>query len=152
MGLDFYLWWIKKSDGPVREQMRNWKLEDLDLHELAYGRKSWELVLFLGCPTSDDCVGELQLETWVDLMERLSWISPYLDEIREAICFGGIPQKREEELMNLYQEWYDKNFDEYPTLGYDFSTGYMQTFWEAADTVLQYLEDPDYEVWMEANY
>ena len=154
MGLDFYVVAMRKDhikyfdDG----EKRYWCKEDL---ELAYGRKSWELVHTLGCPVYDPCAGDLTLDAWIDLQEKLANIGPWLEEIRTAFEAEDkqYDTPRYKDLRDKYYEWYDNSFpDETPQLGYDFSVGYMITFWEAADEVLKYLEDPDWEVWMLASY
>lgn len=160
MGLDFYGFYVKKGETP-RDVLR-FSYGDFMDRELFYGRKSWELVDALQCDTQDTCLSELTLENWVNLMEILSPISPYFDEIHSVYHnlyyvdedFDDLKERfpKEYRLIKMYEEWYDKNFDEEPVLGYDSSVVYMKTFWEAADKVLDYLENPDYSVWMRASY
>ena len=97
-------------------------------------------------------------------MEKMAPIGPYLDEIFDAYhTFENAEEyetladfekayPRKALLIKTYENWFDQSFDEYPQLGYSFSVGYMNNFWEAADEVIKYLEDPDYEVWMCADY
>ena len=142
----------------------NMSYEERNERELFYARKGWELVHALDCSTSGDCTSKLQLEDWVNLMEKMAPIGPYLDEIFDAYhTFENAEEyetladfekayPREALLIKTYENWFDQSFDEYPQLGYDFSVGYMNSFWAAADEVIKYLEDPDYEVWMRADY
>lgn len=123
--------------------------------ELFYGRKCWELVYELECDTQNECVSELTLDAWINLQEKLAPIGPSLDRIWDAFYAEDedYDTPQDKYLRNLYMKWYDQTFeDEEPRLGYDFSVGYMNTFWKAADNVLEYLEDPDWEVWMIASY
>ena len=128
-----------------------WKIAFEKGVEVFYGRKSWELVYFLECDTKDECFSELTLDKWIDLQEALAPIGPSLEEISNAFNTDH-PDGHDLYLMRKYKEWYDHTFDYSPILGYDFSVGYMRTFWEAADTVLKYLEDPEWKVFMFASY
>jgi len=164
MGLDFVGFYLKKNE--TIEDYKKMSYEDSQARELFYGRKSWELVYALNCSTSGDCISELNLNDWVNLMEKLSYMAPYYDEIREAYAVLNehmseyddwedfkMDFPREVKLVKAYEKWYNTSFDaSYPQLGYDFSVGYMQTFWEAADDVLYYLKNPEYKVFMEASY
>ena len=96
-------------------------------------------------------------------MEILGQIGDYFKDVQDAYKVIGEDDwetydelesrfPREVQLIKAYQKWYDTNFDISPTLGYEFSVGYMRNFWEAADKVISYLENPDYEVWMSASY
>lgn len=153
MGLDFSLYEFRKADGPAIEQCKqadSWQF--FEAHELAYGRKAWELVHALGCSTQGDCFTELTIDNWINLMEKLGQIGPYLEDIAQAYQKDN-PTVRDEILMKMYEDWHKKTFDgEYPQLGYDFSVGYIMNFWTAGDRVIDYLENPEYEVWMNANY
>ena len=123
--------------------------------ELFYGRKCWELVYELGCDTHDECVTELTLEKWIDLQDKLAAIGPSLDRIWEAFYVEDedYDDPQDKHLRNVFMRWYDMTFqDEEPRLGYGFAVSYFKTFWEAADKVVKYLEDPDWEVWMLASY
>ena len=92
-------------------------------------------------------------------MEKLSSIGPFLEEIWDAYyTLDNVDDEdidkypRENQLINAYMRWYNKNFNDAPQLGYQFSVGYMLNFWNAADEVIKYLEDPEYEVWMDVDY
>ena len=149
MGLDFMIYKRNKETGEETE--------------MAYGRKSWELVEELGVmPTSiDEYMIPLKKEKWIDLMEKLSALAPYFEEIAEAYRRYYLTPEDEEELvltrrdkllMKTYEYWYDSNFDIGPQLGYEFSVGYMWNFWEAADAVLEALDDDNYEVYAIVSY
>lgn len=150
MGLDFGVYAKKQGEEPI---------------ELAYGRKSWELVYAL-VPDYDDFINDdptITIERWDALMEKLNKIGPKLDEIYNAYHEldnwpddwvnreNMTPKMRDLfdkncDLCFEYEIWYNRNFDTSPTLGYDFSVGYMLNFWEADKEVRKYLEDPEYEV------
>ena len=149
MGLDFMVYKRNKQTGEVSE--------------LAYGRKSWELVHALNAMPQDPEEYEVPLdkECWIDLMEKISAIAPYLEDIflayrKYEYCSDDeeelVLTRRDKQLMRTYAYWHDSNFDEYPQLGYDWSVGYMLSFWEAADAVLDALEDDNYEVYTVASY
>lgn len=163
MGLDFSLY-KKRKDQTVDELF-----DSNDIKELAYGRKSWELVRKLATDKDvNEAYGILTKENWESLMIAMDPIGDLLPNISEAydhysyyldhcedegldtanIIFTNEDQK----LIAQYQYWYDKTFDVMPMLGYDFSTGYMQSFYEAKDIVREVLEDPDYEVLMSISY
>lgn len=163
MGLDFYGFYLRK--GETLDDYYKMSYEDQEKRELFYARKGWELVYALRCDTQNDCTSKLELEDWVNLMKILSPIGPFLNEINTAYAtleehwddFDNIEDfknayPREHELVDTYEKWFDDNFDVSPQLGYDFSIGYMINFWEACDNVIEYLKDPDYEVWMIASY
>lgn len=163
MGLDFVGYKLRK--GETIKDIFALPYEEREKRELFYGRKSWELVHALNCDTLHDCVSKLELKDWINLMEKIYQIGPFLDRINEAYnvydkyideydTTAAFRKDYPEEmkLIDMYEKWYEDSFGEYPRLGYQFSTGYMRTFWEAADEVLEYLESPDYEVWMVANY
>jgi len=159
MGLDFVGYYLRK--GETMDDIWNMSYEERNARELFYARKGWELVHALNCSTSGDCTSKLQLEDWVNLMEVISPIAPYFDEIEEAfdayyeaddLATFRLMNPRKAQLVDLYEKWHEHNFDEEPQLGMDFSVRYMKNFWEAGDRVISYLEDPEYEVWMIASY
>lgn len=163
MGLDFSLYKLRK--GETMDDLWNMPYEDREKRSLAYARKGWELVYALHCDTSGDCISRLKLEDWVDLMDKMAQIGDYFNDIWDAyhtidaieddydtLAELRAAYPREMKLIETYRIWYNKTFDIPPTLGYEFSVGYMLDFWEAADKVLKYLEDPDWEVWMIASY
>lgn len=166
MGLDFSLY-KKRKDQTVDEL---WESDDIE--ELAYGRKSWELVYKLA--TNEDvnnAYGILTKEAWESLMREMDligdllpklpeayrhyyfYLNHYEDEDRDIIDKSNIIFTDEDKkLVSQYEYWYEKTFDETPILGYDFSVGYMQSFYNAKDKVREVLDDPDYEVLMSISY
>jgi hypothetical protein len=162
MGLDFSLY-KKRKDQTVDDL-----LDSDNIEELAYGRKSWELVRKLA--TNDDVdegYGILTKESWESLMKEIDPIGDLLHEIDEAYnhydyylehyddeleTVSLIFTNKDKKLIAQYQYWYDRTFDETPVLGYDFSVGYMQSFYDAKDRVREVLEDPDSEVLMSISY
>ena len=144
MGLDYMIYKRNKQTGEETE--------------LAYGRKSWELVEELDMLPRDIDQYEypLKKERWLGLMKKISTIAPYLEKIADAYhkyywCDDEedeiILTKEEKRLMKCYEYWFDNNFSQGPQLGYDFSVGYMLSFWEAAGPVLEALDDENYEVY-----
>ena len=156
MGLDFYVVRVKKDyPDTARKVIDSWSYEDFTQNELCYGRKCWELVYELGCDTQYDCTTELTFDKWTNFIENLSVIGPFLELIRLAYNAdnNGNATAQDKWLINQYTKWYDACFpDDDPQLGYDWSVGYMQNFWENAGKVFEYLEDPNWEVWMVASY
>lgn len=168
MGLDFSLY-KKRKDQSVDDFFNS---ENLDELELAYGRKSWELVYKLADSKDiDNCYGLLKHKNWQDLMRQFADIGDKLDDIWEAyghyeyylehlddddrnvidrsnIIFTQLDRI----LIAQYEYWYQKTFGTTPTLGYYFSVGYMKSFYEAKDLVRDVLTDPDYDVLMSISY
>lgn len=171
MGLDFFGIAIKRSEiekyGSAKAAI-DCLCNDYGLwqaREVFYARKGWELVDALNCDTEDECCSELKLEDWVNLMDKMAPIGDYFNDIIDAYRKTDAIEEdystaeelraaypREMKLIETYRIWYDETFDMPPITGYEFSVGYMLDFWEAADEVLKYLEDPDWEVWMVASY
>lgn len=160
MGLDFTLY--KKRKDMTRRKFFDQSLHDIEDNELAYGRKSWELVHVLA--TLEDInngEGILQRDHWVKLMNDLEPIGDKLERIEEAFDHESnapddypefIFTDEDKKLIAEYEYWYNKTFDETPYLDYEFSVGYMMSFWEAKDEVYEVLDDPDYEVYMDISY
>lgn len=145
MGLDFTVYSVKKGS---KEE-----------HKLAYGRKSWELVSYLKCDPKEYRT-ELRKEDWVHLMANISLIAPRFKEFNKAadILFWS-EKEYDEKTVALAEksyldfcDWYDKIFDEGPTLGYDFALGYIENFWEADTAVREALDDKDTTIYMEASW
>lgn len=163
MGLDFVGYKLHK--GETLEDIWAMPYEEQEKREVFYGRKAWELVYALRCDTRDDCCSKLEREDWIKLVEQLHQVGPFLNDIHDAYYIYNKyideyettadfrkDYPKEMSLIDMYEKWFDENFDIYPQLGYEFSVGYMKTFWDAVDKVLEYLDNPDYEVWMVASY
>jgi len=166
MGLDFSLY--KKKKGIDPEKFLDDPSTDFDKAELAYGRKSWELVNVLSDSKSiDNGYDILTSDKWESLMRLMDPIGDLLEKISEAydhyeyylnheddedkeVIDRGkyIFTEEDRKLIAQYEYWYDRSFGEYPVLGYEFSVGYMKNFYEAKDKVREVLKDPNYEVLM----
>ena len=147
MGLDLAI--VKQKHGTPIE----WR-EDT---ELAYGRKAWEICSELGAAGSPNGRYELTHDYWDDLMKKIAPIGDKLPEISVAYYHQVIDDEEKlspeySALIDEYEEWYDATWDASPTLGYDFSVGYMRNFWEAKDTVNVLLDNPNYTIWVIASY
>lgn len=170
MGLDFTIY--KKKVNETCEQAwhattSEWRESGYTTNserELAYGRKSWELVYEL-VPDygdyfdSDDPI--VSKERWDSLMNKLSKISDSFDEVREAFrIVDNAPDDFPEMVITddvknaiaKYELWYNMNFDQGPQLGYDFSVGYMEAFWNANEKVQEAFNDPEWEVRASVSY
>lgn len=146
MGLDLAIVKQKKNENFI------WDNE----HELAYGRKAWEICYELGGGGNPNGKYLLTHEDWDRLMNMITPIANKLPAIQQAYqntCYGDKnPTPEQAALMREYKNWYDETWDESPTLGYDFSVGYMMNFWEAKDTVNVYLDNPNYNIWIVVSY
>lgn len=150
MGLDFTIYW-DDINNPIDWNDDNFTYDDFKEHELCYGRKSWELVRALNLPVDYDGVDpEVKKEDWVNLIKSMLPIASKFESILKAYQEYLYYDKYEVEsisekyrkLMAEYEAWYDKTFDDYPTLGYDFSVVYMQEFYEANEEVMKCFDDP----------
>ena len=160
MGLDFIVY-KKKVNESTSEA---WKVPDFEeSRELAYGRKSWELVYAL-VPSFEETPDEdipIVKASWNDLMEKIEPIADKLDAIIEAFdkenyapedytefIFGD----NEKRLIAEFEYWYNRAFDTRPQLGYDFAACYIANFWKANDEVQKVFADPEWEVWASVSY
>ena len=149
MGLDFSIYW-EDINNPINFDEINWK--DFEkTYELCYGRKAWELVHALNLPVDlDEINPEVEEEDWVNLIESMKPIADKFDAIADAYKKEIHYEERGEvprditDLMVEYEVWYDKTFDVLgPTLGYEFSLGYMKEFYEANEKVMECFNDPN---------
>lgn len=149
MGLDFGLVKKRKED-PIKVILGD------NVNELAYGRKSWELVYKLASAEDiDNGYGILKKENWESLMRDLDPIGDLLQQIWDAFDHEDYPElftEDDKKLVSQYKYWYDRTFRESPILGYQFSVGYMKEFYDAKSAVRAILDDPDYEVGMYISY
>ena len=167
MGLDFTLY-KKRKDMDIREVWKEYEHmnynEFVEKYELAYGRKSWELVHILAYPDEiDKGYGILEKKSWDYLMDAMSVIGDKFEAISEAFSHEEnapvdypefIFTEDDKKLIAEYEYWYNKTFDEDPYTSYPFSVGYMKSFWDARDKVYEILDNPDseYEVFMSISY
>ena len=161
MGLDFCLF-EKKKNIPAKFCFEDDRLAYDE--ELAYGRKSWELVYELA--TKEDIelgYGIVKKEKWDNLMSKLEAFKPGFERAYEAYDhLNNCPEdyideeyiftSEDRKVIAEYEYWYNKSFNDEPTLGYDFSIGYMKSFLDAKDRVNEILDDPDWEVLMSISY
>lgn len=167
MGLDFALYKKRKdmSIDKLWDLAESMHYSDFEkAYELAYGRKAWELVHMLANQDEiDQGYGILNKLKWDRLMLVMKPIGEKLNRIHEAFCHetfvDNVPYPElfftddDKKLINEYVLWWRSTFpDSQPTLGFDFSTGYMISFWNAQDEVNHYLEDPEYDVYMDISY
>jgi hypothetical protein len=149
MGLDFTIYAKNKDEN----------VEDV---ELAYGRKSWELVHFLNLNSNEFDV-PVKREDWDRLIEAMKPIANKFEDIAEAfhkwaysddIDFSEfVFTDEDKKLIAEYEFWHTVNFDEAPTLDYEFSVSYMKNFWDARDEVNYYFCHPEsWEVRAEISY
>lgn len=152
MGLDFSIYKKKKGANNI-----HWYDED----ELCYGRKSWELVHVLVPNYVEEYDALLDPNRWEKLIKLMEPIGDKLNDIVAAYhIMYNLPEHfpeqvftdREQKLIAEYELWYNSTFEDDPTLGYDFSAGYMLDFWRARDMVRKYLQDPNYEVYALVSY
>jgi len=174
MGLDFTIYKKKKNE-TCQEAWENFRENEI---ELAYGRKSWELVYALVPNYRDYYESEEYLdgvcnntdtwedpivtkERWDSLIKDMEPIGNKLDDIfdafsREEHAPVDYPEfvftDEHKKLIAEYEYWYNKTFNTTPTLGYDFSVGYMKEFWDANDKVQEVFADPELEVRASVSY
>ena len=152
MGLDFTLYKKLKTEKCADA----YRVADFENErELAYGRKSWELVYELVPNYNDDEDPIVDKEVWDALMAKMEPIGNKLLDIidafnREENQPADYPEfifnDKHKKLIAEYEYWYNKTFDTSPTLGYQFSAYYMNTFWEANDEIQKVYADPEWEV------
>ena len=161
MGLDLYFYWKKKSE--TMEDIDKLMNDDFDKflkeRELFYGRKAWEIVSFLrledGLP--------IDKERFLELNDALNKLFPenilpitldlFITTIKNAYrsldkCMEyefEVPNKYVEAIVD-YEVWHDSTFDTAPTLGYEFSLGYIETLLANREKILEYIDSDEYEV------
>lgn len=161
MGLDFTIY-AKRKNAEFNED--GFPVNEDDLVELAYGRKSWELVRALKIDYNlDGFFYPVEKENWDELMKTISNLI-----IDTGAQFGEIYKAYEEEeiymnnpdlledkykrIIHRFEYFYDKAFDEGPILGYEFALGYIINFKEANPKVQEYYNKPDWEIVAEVSY
>lgn len=174
MGLDFTIYKKKKNE-TCKEAWEHFREEET---ELAYGRKSWELVYalvpdfqkyyeseeYLDCVCNEKDTREdpiVTKERWDSLIKKMEPIGDKLEAILDAFDREeNAPADYQEFVFNdehkkliaEYKYWYNRTFGSTPTLGYDFSAGYMKEFWDANDKVQEVFADPELEVRASVSY
>ena len=176
MGLDFTIYKKKKNE-TCKEA---WEHSGENEIELAYGRKSWELVYAL-VPDYEEyyeseeyldyvCNGSeegswvdppVTKERWDSLIKKMEPIGNKLDDIFDAFSREEnapvdysefVFNDEHKKLIAEYEYWYNKTFNTTPTLGYYFSAGYMKDFWDANEKVQEVFADPGWEVRASVSY
>lgn len=151
MGLDFGLIKVKKGQEPIWD----------DNNELAYGRKSWELAQFFNGEWNTEYCTKLTPDKWNDFIKKIESIGDKLEDIWDAFDIANdlandYPEfvfgEKEQKLIAEYELWYNRTWKDTPTLGYDFSVGYMLSFWEARNIVNDIFEDGEYDLYTIASY
>ena len=151
MGLDFGLIKVRKGNAPIWD----------DNNELAYGRKSWELAQFFNGEWNTEYCTKLTLDKWNDFIAKIEPIGDKLEDIWDAFDIAdNLPDdypelvfgEKEQKLIAEYELWYNRTWGDEPTLGYDFSVGYMLSFWEARNIVNDIFDDGEYDLYTIASY
>jgi len=161
MGLDYSIC-KKRKDQSIEDFFKNYDSSC----ELAYGRKSWDLVGRLATEGEiENSYGILRKDSWEALMKDMDPIGDLLPKIKEAYSHYDfyldhledkdrdiidksniIFTKEDKKLIAQFEYWYDRTFDQPPTLGYDWAAGYLDNFYKVKDQVRELLDDPEYEV------
>ena len=150
MGLDFGLIKVKKGIKPIWD----------DNNELAYGRKSWELAQFFNGWKTKYCT-KLTLDKWNEFIKKIEPIGDKLEDIWDAFDIAdNLPDdypelvfgEKEQKLIAEYELWYNRTWEDEPTLGYDFSVGYMLSFWKARNIVNDIFNNDEYDLYTVASY
>ena len=153
MGLDFTLYRKRKDMSISKFYKRPW--EDIEKDELAYGRKSWELVNMLATNNDvDEGYGILQKEAWDNLMKHMAPIGDQLEDIIKAYEHFEytIPGFVSAEDTSDFEYWYRTTFECEPRLGYSFAANYLKNFWDARNKIEAVLNDSENEVLMIISY
>ncbi len=151
MGLDLYMVRAKVGENP-------WEVAD----ELAYGRKAWEICSFFGAASNDNCYAEVTPALWDRFMSKFKNMDA--DKIEKAYDAFSIESNLPDDYPEMvftddmkraiaeYELWYNRVWDgNYPYLGYEFSTGYMLSFYNADAEVRRAFDEGD-RVYVCASY
>ena len=118
--------------------------------ELAYGRKTWFIWDYFKnlkstVATKDDQILIIPKEAWKSFIEILN---QNRERISDYVTFKEEEKKvsfAEAQIQDMvFQEWYNKTFDDIPTLGYDWDARAMLRWLDADSEVSKYLDDPSY--------
>lgn len=153
MGLDFMIYKAKKNSIDAHDADQAWAATD-NATALAYGRKSWELVDALKVD-ANQTYSQIKKEDWDALIKDIKQIEFVLRKLYNYNLDEMEDEDEENEynsLMRVYEMWHESVFDRYPTLGYDFSVGYILNFLDADEEIQAAFNDKDMEVWGFASY
>lgn len=137
--------------------------------EICYGRKTWFIWnWFRFCGKAEVLPNANMIkitreawDTFVDILnQKKSLIENYLDIVyyHEDLTLTDIylniinEQMRGFSIIKEFEDWYDKTFDETPTLGYSWDARAMLDWLAAADEVREKIDDPSYMVLLIADY
>ena len=155
MGLDFMVYVAEKGAISHTDDDQAWSYID-NLKEVAYGRKSWEVVHALNVDVNKT-YSTIEKEDWDKLIGALCSVEWLIRKAQELYLEWYDDEGNEElwtdlsRYLYVYGEWHDEFFDEGPTLGYDFSLGYMISMLDA-DAAVQQAYKEGKEVWGFASY
>lgn len=154
MGLDFMVYKVKKNTVDAHDEEKAWAATN-GAEELAYGRKSWELVDALNVDTYHT-YSLIEKKDWDALIKNIKQVEFVIRKLYEYDSDKDMDDEDEandyNSLMRTYELWHNSVFDRYPTLGYEFSLGYMISFLEADAKVQEAFNDKEVEVWGFASY
>ena len=152
MGLDFMIYKIKKNSINVEDEDQAWGVVT-NLKELAYGRKSWELVQYLNVDVTQT-YSRIHKRDWDSLIANIKQVEFLIRRLNE-FDYDNLDEDEEidyDALIKAYAVWHNSVFDRPPYLSYDFSVGYMLDFLDADAEVQKAFADEDSEVWGFASY
>lgn len=155
MGLDFMVYKVKRNSIDINDADKAWKATE-NAEELAYGRKSWEIVDYLKVDTQKT-YSRISKADWDALIKHIKQIE-FVARKLHAFNIDEMDDDDEEAnmeyntLLGAYEIWHRSVFDSYPTLGYDFSVAYVLNFLDADAKAQEAFADEDSEVWGFASY
>lgn len=148
-GLDYYAYIMRDKDKPYH-------FEDKD--ELAYGRKSWELAHMFKTDLDERC-SPLAPADYYKFLIAVEEFGPEKIEDYATMSYkvdSGIETDDKvlaefDKLEKSYIKWYNKTFHRDPPSRYDFSAGYILSFYEARYKIFNVWEHGE-AVWTLAAY
>lgn len=152
MGLDFMVYKVKRNSIDAEDADQAWGAIET-LKELAYGRKSWELVQYLNVDV-EQTYSRIDKKDWDSLIANLKQVEFLIRRLNE-FDYDKLDEDEEadyEALLQAYAVWHSSVFDRPPYLSYDFSVGYMLNFLDADVEIQKAFADEDSEVWGFASY
>lgn len=156
MGLDFMVYIAEKGAISPTDEDQAWDYTN-KLKEVAYGRKSWEVVHALNIDVNKT-YSTIAKEDWDNLIKGIrssEWLIRKTYELSDEVdkTHGKDADLCDdlEKFLYVYYQWHDDFFDEEPMLGYDFSLSYMISMLDADAAVQQAYKDGK-EVWGFASY
>lgn len=158
MGLDLMLY--KAKPGYDIEQVAYYDENESDyLVELAYGRKAWEICDWFGAANGNGYT-VISPEDWYNFIKKFEGMGDKLDAVDDAFnrqynAPVDYPEfvftDEHKKLIAEYEYWYNCAWNDDPTLGYDFSVGYMKAFYQA-DAAVRKAWEEGWDVILVASY